>query len=142
MTPKEKNQLLELRRNGWSIKRLAELVRKSIPMIKKILYSVRPDEIYCIECGKPTKRRNVTSKFCSKECKRKYYKKHPDYLKKKTIHTGICPCCHKEFTWIRSRKKWRRSSRRSSPNSPTTCSRPRNRSSSATSSRSCTRLPT
>ncbi len=99
MTPKEKNQLLELRRNGWSIKRLAELVHKSIPMIKKILYSVRPDEIYCIECGKPTKRRNVTSKFCSKECKRKYYKKHPDYLKKKTMHTGICPCCGKEFTY-------------------------------------------
>lgn len=66
MTPKEKNQLLELRKNGWSIKRLAEFVHKSIPMIKKILYSLRPDEIYCIECGKPTKRRNIPANFARK----------------------------------------------------------------------------
>ena len=99
MTAQEKNKILEFKRSGASVPQVARKFNLSVPMAKKIIYSVKDDEIYCIQCGKPAKRRNILSKFCSKKCKQKYYKEHPDYLKKKTIHTSVCPCCHKEFTF-------------------------------------------
>lgn len=69
MTPKEKNQLLELRRNGWSIKRLAEFIHKSIPMTKKILYSVRPGEIYCIVVANLQREGMLQANFAQRNAK-------------------------------------------------------------------------
>ena len=97
MTPQEKNKILELKRSGASIKEISEQYHKSIPMIKKILYSVRPNEVYCIECGKPAIMGPRGTKFCCDKCKRKYYKEHPGYVRKIKMRKAICKCCGKEF---------------------------------------------
>ena len=97
MTPQEKNKMLELRRSGVSIKEIADKYNISISMAKKTLYSVKANEVYCIVCGKPARMGPRGTKFCCDKCKRKYYKEHPGYIKKKKYHKAICKCCGKEF---------------------------------------------
>lgn len=99
MTAQEKNKILELKRNGASVPQVAKEFNISISNAKKVIYGVKPDEVYCIYCGKPAKRSPRGTKFCCDKCKRQYYKEHPGYVKKIKMRSAICECCHKEFTF-------------------------------------------
>ena len=99
MTPQEKNKMLELRRSGVSIKDIADQYGISISMAKKTLYSVKPNEIYCIVCGHPAKMGPRGTKFCCAKCKRQYYREHPGYVKHVKMHKGVCKHCGKEFEY-------------------------------------------
>lgn len=98
MTAKDKLEILNLKRSGVSLKNIAEKFSISIPYVKKIAYSVKADETYCIQCGKVIKRgKSNPRKFCSSECKRKFYKENPGVFNMKKVRTSICLYCHNEF---------------------------------------------
>lgn len=58
------------------------------------------EEGYCRECGRklvqPEKMKKIS--FCSKECRQKWWKEHPEQLQKKALYSFTCACCGKEFT--------------------------------------------
>jgi len=54
----------------------------------------------CRECGKPLvqiegMKRRV---FCSKDCRVKWWKKHPEQLNRKAVYQFTCPHCGKPFS--------------------------------------------
>ena len=76
------------RRNGL------QEIKKPIPVVNTDAADV------CRECGKPLiqvdgMKRRV---FCSKECRVKWWKEHPERLNQKAVYQYTCPHCGKPFS--------------------------------------------
>ena len=108
MTADKKLEILELSKSGVQLKDIAEKYKISISNVKKIVYSVNENQTYCLECGKIIEKSKFRPrKYCSAQCKREHYKKHPELLHKNKFHKLICPCCHREFlSYGRSKRKY------------------------------------
>ena len=109
--PKEKFR--NLRRDGRSYAKIAKQVdvsrdavisfcrRNGLQEIKKPIPVVNTDAAdVCRECGKPLiqvdgMKRRV---FCSKECRVKWWKEHPERLNQKAVYQYTCPHCGKPFS--------------------------------------------
>ena len=63
----------------------------------------------CKECGAALARVEgmKTRVFCSAECRKKWWKEHPETLNKKAVYTHTCAGCGREFTsYGNSRRKY------------------------------------
>ena len=109
----QKEQIRNLRREGMSYAKIAKQVdvsrdavisfcrRNGLQEIKKPVPVVNTDAAdVCRECGKPLiqvdgMKRRV---FCSKECRVKWWKEHPERLNQKAVYQYTCPHCGKPFS--------------------------------------------
>lgn len=101
MTNEEIRKIYELKNQGYGYKKIANELNLSVSTIKSYLLRHK-DELaisYCLCCGiklvhTPKKKKK---KYCSSECKRKYYKAHPEYLSSNKRKSIRCKCCNKLF---------------------------------------------
>ena len=109
----QKEQIRNLRREGMSYAKIAKQVdvsrdavisfcrRNGLQEIKKPIPVVNTDAAdVCRECGKPLiqvdgMKRRV---FCSKECRVKWWKEHPERLNQKAVYQYTCLHCGKPFS--------------------------------------------
>ena len=109
----QKEKIRNLRREGMSYAKIAKQVdvsrdavisfcrRNGLQEIKKPIPVVNTDAAdVCRECGKPLiqvdgMKRRV---FCSKECRVKWWKEHPERLNQKAVYQCTCPHCGKPFS--------------------------------------------
>jgi len=109
----QKEQIRNLRGEGLSYAEIARQVdvsrdavisfcrRNGLQEIKKTVtvVSTAAGDV-CRECGKPLvqvvgMKRRV---FCSKECRVKWWKEHPERLNQKAVYQYTCPHCGKPFS--------------------------------------------
>ena len=109
----QKEQIRNLRREGMSYAKIAKQVdvsrdavisfcrRNGLQEIKKPIPVVNTDAAdVCRECGKSLiqvdgMKRRV---FCSKECRVKWWKEHPERLNQKAVYQYTCRHCGKPFS--------------------------------------------
>lgn len=55
---------------------------------------------FCEECGAPVEYipHHKKKRFCSYECRMKWWKEHPEAGHRKAFYTYTCACCGKKFT--------------------------------------------
>lgn len=109
----QKEQIKNLRGEGLSYAEIARQVnvsrdavisfcrRNGLQEIKKPISVVENDAAdVCRECGKPLVQveRMKRRVFCSKECRTKWWKEHPDRLNRKAVYQFTCPHCGKPFS--------------------------------------------
>lgn len=111
MTNEQKERVKTLRRDGWGYKKIAIALEVSADTIKSFCRKEglggtlaapgrTQDDTHCRECGRPLiqtvgmKKR----KFCSTECRIKWWKAHPKAIKQKAVYTFTCPTCGRKFT--------------------------------------------
>lgn len=113
MTSEQKQQIYLLREKGYGYATIAETLgltknqvsaycrRNNLSGIKaERTVSNRPDSDCCLFCGKPLTQTpgRKPIKFCSNECRVKWWNSHQDMVNKKAIYSFTCACCGKEFT--------------------------------------------
>lgn len=109
----QKEQIKNLRGEGLSYAEIARQVnvsrdavisfcrRNGLQEIKKPISVVENDTAdVCRECRKPLVQVDGMKRrvFCSKECRTKWWKEHPDRLNRKAVYQFICPHCGKPFS--------------------------------------------
>lgn len=111
MTNEQKERITTLRHDGLGYKKIAIALEISVDTIKSFcrkeglggILAVPgriPDNEHCRECGKPLiqmagmKKR----KFCSTECRIKWWASHPEAVKRKAVYRFTCPACGKKFS--------------------------------------------
>ena len=109
----QKEQIRNLRGEGLSYAEIARQVdasrdavisfcrRNGLQEIKKPITAVKiAAEDVCRECGKPLVQVNGMKRrvFCSKECRVKWWKEHPEQLNQKAVYQYTCPHCGKPFS--------------------------------------------
>ena len=109
----QKEQIRNLRGEGLSYAEIARRVdvsrdavisfcrRNGLQEIKKPITAVKiAAEDVCRECGKPLVQVNGMKRrvFCSKECRVKWWKEHPEQLNQKAVYQYTCPHCGKPFS--------------------------------------------
>lgn len=107
----QKEQIRSLRSEGRSYAEIAKQInvsrdavisfcrRNGLQEIKKPEKTISVTD-GCRECGKPLvqiegMKRRV---FCSKDCRVKWWKKHPEQLNRKAVYQFTCPHCGKPFS--------------------------------------------
>ena len=109
----QKEQIKNLRGEGLSYAEIARQVnvsrdavisfcrRNCLQEIKKPISVVENDTAdVCRECRKPLVQVDGMKRrvFCSKECRTKWWKEHPDRLNRKAVYQFTCPHCGKPFS--------------------------------------------
>lgn len=113
MNSLQKDRISLLRTNGESYNRIANALGLSVntvksycrrnniscnaPIVTPITYI---DQAFCRQCGNvlPQTPHKKTLKFCSDECRVKWWNAHPDKVNKKAIYSFTCVHCEKSFT--------------------------------------------
>ena len=100
-----KAKAVALRNKGYKYKEIATHLGVNINSVKSHIHRLQNDSPRCIQCKKilppsTTKKR----KFCSNECRTKWWNVHRD-LHKKTI-TKICLFCGNEFNSYEPSRKY------------------------------------
>lgn len=113
MTSEQKQQIHLLREKGYGYATIAEALgltknqvsaycrRNNLSGTKaERTVSSHPDRDCCLCCGKPLTQApgRKPIKFCSNECRVKWWNSHQDMVNKKAIYSFTCACCGKEFT--------------------------------------------
>lgn len=114
MTDTQREQILSLRAEGLGYVRIAKEMGLSENTVKsfcrrsaKAEAAEKPvmavqgdtDKCFCKQCGievKQTSGRKV-KKFCSDQCRMKWWNAHPEQINRQTMHYYKCPCCGREF---------------------------------------------
>ena len=108
MTNEQKMLIASLREEGLGYKRIADRVGISVNTVKsfckrndgKPAAMPKSDTSVCRNCGKKImqtqgkKRR----KFCSDECRRKWWNSHLDLVDRRAVYEYTCPGCGKKFS--------------------------------------------
>lgn len=125
MTEAEKQLIYDLRLKGVGYKAIAAVLGKSRDSIRGfcrrngltgdssvVALNVKEqinNNLLCTCCGKPIKQkgRGRTRKFCSEECRRKWWKENPQARNKSetAIYHYTCPHCGKEFSTYGNKKR-------------------------------------
>lgn len=116
MDKDQKREIVRLRLCGQGYRRIAKEVGLTRDIVRNFCKSrgldgygwngveiieekIAADKGLCLECGMeleqpPTGRRR---KFCSDECRRKWWKRHPERVERKAYYTKYCDYCGVEF---------------------------------------------
>jgi endogenous inhibitor of DNA gyrase (YacG/DUF329 family) len=113
MTDKQKQQIITLRRNGAGYGTIASQLGVSINTVKSFCrrhsLATRTNGAVCEQCGKPIAQNpgRKRKRFCSDSCRNKWWNRHLDLVKRKTVYTFTCTNCGKVFkTYGNSRRKF------------------------------------
>lgn len=107
----QKEQIRSLRSEGRSYAEIAKQIdvsrdavisfcrRNGLQDIKKPVKEITVTD-GCRECGKPLVQIDGMKRrvFCSKDCRVKWWKEHPEQLNQKAVYQFTCPHCGKPFS--------------------------------------------
>jgi len=111
MTGEQKERISALRQEGWGYKKIAAAICVSANTIKSYcrkeglggvlaVPDCLTDDEHCRECGRALiqitgmKKR----KFCTPECRVKWWASHRDSIRQKAVYCFTCPNCRKGFS--------------------------------------------
>lgn len=110
MNDNQKQTIRQLRDSGIGYKKISKMLllpigtvqsfcrRENITVTTEAVF----DEKHCRECGKPLTQKDGVKKrkFCSDECRIKWWTKHPCSKNGNTKSSRliVCECCGKQFT--------------------------------------------
>lgn len=99
MTTEEKNKIINLRNQGYSYNEISKTMNISLGTVKSIISRNKDELSLCLYCGKPLlqEEHKKKRKFCSVECKTKWWNENRLLKSSKSKHEIICPCCNKTF---------------------------------------------
>lgn len=114
MNIQQKNQIASLRREGYGYAKIADALGLSKNTVKSYcrrndLSGVALDGsqdmpaiqiTFCPECGKEIRQvpHRKEKKFCSDECRHKWWNARPERIQRKAIYSYTCAHCGKQFT--------------------------------------------
>jgi endogenous inhibitor of DNA gyrase (YacG/DUF329 family) len=111
VTDEHKERIKTLRREGWGYKKISAALCVSANTVKSFCRKEGlggalavpgriPDDGHCRECGIPlTQTAGMKQrKFCSPECRVRWWARHPEAIRHKTVARFTCPACGKEFS--------------------------------------------
>lgn len=119
MNDTEEKRLISLRKQGLGYKKIAQAIGVSVNTVKTYCrrHAIGKDTIAderlkdhrCLECGKKVLqvKGKREKKFCSDECRMKWWNSHRGLVHHRNLHEIECPGCHKLFTVAgKSRRKY------------------------------------
>lgn len=112
LTDEQKRQIRILRKDGFSYDKIAGLLSLSENTVKSFcrrngltgttgyVQKYDPTKHFCPQCGLPVKQNpgRKLKKFCSDECRRRFWNSHLDQVDRKAIYKFECAFCHKVFS--------------------------------------------
>ncbi len=101
MTQHEKVRIYQLKESGLGYKKIAQILNLNPETVKSYIRrnsEKPPPAALCEECGAVLLQfpHSKPKRFCSDECRMKWWNKHPQHSKRKS-YTYICEYCGKEF---------------------------------------------
>lgn len=98
MTENDKNQIIKLRNDGLGHKKIASILNINANSVKSFLRRNIDNGTRCLSCGKQLETSKYKPrKFCSKDCKEKWWNKNRILRSSKSKISITCPCCNKTF---------------------------------------------
>lgn len=121
MNIQQKTEIASLRSKGYGYTKIAQVLGLSKNTVKS--YCRRNNlsgeallngtdmlvPSYCLECGKPIVQTpgRKKKKFCSDECRHKWWNARPERIARKAVYSYTCAGCGKPFTaYGNSRRKY------------------------------------
>ena len=107
MTDEERKHIEDLRSQGIGYKKISEMLGLSVNTVKSFCNrkrlggpTVQQDQHICPCCGKPVEQtaHRKQKKFCSDQCRMKWWNSHLDQVNRKANYDFVCPVCRKAFT--------------------------------------------
>lgn len=111
MNELQKEKIIEFRKLGLSYSKISEALGISINTVKSFCRrnnlgghlgqeNKNINESFCKNCGKKLKQTpgRKPLKFCSDNCRVKWWNSHPELVNKKAIYSFKCINCDKPFT--------------------------------------------
>jgi len=105
MTNTEKEQILALKVQGLGCNRISKLTGVPLGTVKSFLSraDIKPPEAskgVCLECGSEIENtpHKKNKRFCSGECRQKWWNAHLHLVNRKAFYNYTCPWCGKKFT--------------------------------------------
>lgn len=103
MDKKEKEQINELRSQGYGYKKIAQVLDLSVNTVSSYC---RRNEIekyrcaVCKQCGAELKQtpKHRKKKFCSDKCRFTWWNAHPESVSRKAVYHFVCEYCGREFS--------------------------------------------
>ncbi len=108
MTKEEKEQIKNLRKQGYGSKRIAKELSLNPNTVKSYIYRLEKDSPrkVCKQCGKPllhSKRKSDC--FCSKKCSKAWWSHHRYDNPSDKVIEHECQHCHQIFLALASSKR-------------------------------------
>ena len=105
--PRSLKSITILQQRGLGYKRISGITLLPVNTVKAYV-SCHPVERadVCLQCGaslSQSKHRRE-KKFCSGECKTRWWNAHPHMMKRTAAHSFVCPVCGREFQDYGKRK--------------------------------------
>lgn len=110
MTEEQRNRIVSARKNGMGYAKIAAEIGMTKNAVAAFCrrnglsgnMSVSADKSedgLCRECGKPLVQEDgmKTRVFCSKECKAKWWREHPEKMNHKATYQFVCAACGRPF---------------------------------------------
>lgn len=104
MTAKQKADIIALRSNGATYSDIAEKLQLSVNTVKSFYRRCKENiaeksDSCCKYCDKPVVQTTATreKKFCSDECRMKWWKSHSGDINRKALYDFKCEYCGKLF---------------------------------------------
>ena len=110
MTDGQKKQIALLRKEGCGYAAIAKRLELSKDTVKsfcrrnglagEMADSGAAEGGRCRECGKALIQTEGMKRrvFCCGECRKKWWREHPDQIRQKAVYSFACACCGKGFT--------------------------------------------
>ena len=115
MTAEQRKQISELRASGYGYKKIAGIIGISDSTIKSFCkrngvtapVTVKVKEGCCPQCGEEVVQTGKTKKrrFCSDECRRQWWKDHPNLSSETALYSFVCAECGTAFTAYGNRNR-------------------------------------
>ena len=106
----DRKKIVELKEQGKSYREIATLLNIPLGSVKGICSIVKHQSpiTYCKFCGKPIKltKHKREKKFCSDNCRQKWWTSHKNLIKKKTFRVNTCKFCGKTFIGYGNRERF------------------------------------
>ena len=104
-----KEEILKLKNQKRTYKEISDLLNVPLGTVKSTCYRNIKNEVVdkCQFCGSPLKHveGKKKKKFCSDNCRHKYWRYHRDQLNKKANYHCVCEHCAKPFISYGNKKR-------------------------------------
>lgn len=111
MTHEQRERIVTLRHEGWGYKKISAKLGISADTVKSFCRTEGlggtlavpghiSDDEHCRECGTPLIQMAGVKKrrFCSPECRVKWWASHRESIRQKAVYRFTCPNCRKELS--------------------------------------------
>jgi hypothetical protein len=103
MKPEMKNQLKQMRKEGYGYKKIAKELGLTLSVVRYACNKINDEDLlegHCEKCGLKIKsiKGKKRKRFCSDRCRWDWWNKHQKEVDKKAFYTHVCKWCNKEFT--------------------------------------------